>query len=95
MEYSQVSIVGPDMAISTVFSSSADATDFSLFDFFRRPLAEILTCQGTFRDLGVAVVANEKVLLVEEARILLVDSKRSDKQVLVGDDSQRSCRRFR
>ena len=71
---------------------------FSFLDVLRSLLAESLTGRGILRDFELGRVASEMVLLVndaQEVKMLLVDSSKSDTEVLVGEDSQRFWRRER
>ena len=80
------------------FGPNCSVIFFSFLDVLRSLLAESLTCRGILRDFELGRVANEMVLLVndaQEVKMLLVDSSRSDTEVLVGEDSQRFWRRER
>ena len=71
---------------------------FSFLEVLRSLLAESLTGRGILRDFELGQVASEMVLLVnnaQEVKMLLVDSSKSDTEVLVGEDSQRFWRRER
>ena len=69
---------------------------FTLLDLFKSCLADSLSDLGVFRDIRAGGEANETVLFVKEAHVvktLAVDSRRSDIEDRVGEESHRDCNR--
>ena len=71
---------------------------FTLLDLFKSCLADCLSDLGVLRDFRAGGEASETVLFVREAHVvktLAVDSRRSDIEDRVGEESHRDCNRWR